>query len=298
MRVANGIGDVQLAQTGDRDDVACFSNVALDTLKAQVSQYFTDFTITGFAFAIDDSDLLVRLHFTALDTADADNANIVVVVELRDLHLQSAFNINVWRRNAVNNRLIQRSHVFSHVFVIQTCDTVQRRSVNDREVQLLVGCVEVNEQVEDLINNPVRTRARAVNFVDNHDWFQAMGECFFGYEARLRHWAVKCVNHQQHGIHHGHHALNFTTEVGVPRGINDVDTVVIPFDRGVFSEDGNPTLFLQIVGVHHAFLSFGTRIERTGLLQQLINQGSFTMVNVRDDGDITQIFDHNFASGI
>jgi len=29
-----------------------------------------------------------------------------------------------------------------------------------------------------------------------------------------------------------------------------------------------------------------------------INQGSFTMVNVRDDGDITQIFDHNFASGI
>jgi hypothetical protein len=125
-----------------------------------------------------------------------------------------------------------------------------------------------------------------------------MGECLFGHEARLRHWAIHCVNDQQNGVYHGHYTFNFTTEVGVPRGINDVDTVVIPFNRGVFREDGNPTLFLQIVGVHHAFLSFGTRVERTGLLQQLINQGSFTMVNVRDDGDVTQIFDHNFASGI
>ncbi|ELO88366.1 hypothetical Protein SEEE5621_18176, partial [Salmonella enterica subsp. enterica serovar Enteritidis str. 6.0562-1] len=84
----------------------------------------------------------------------------------------------------------------------------------------------------------------------------------------------------------------------MPGSINDVDTVIIPFNSGVFSEDSNTTLFLQIVGVHHSLLSFGTRVERTGLLEQLINQGSFTMVNVRDDGDVTQIFDHNFASGI
>ena len=266
LRIADGVGDVQFTQTGDSDDVARFSDVALDTLKTQVSQHFTDFTVTGFPFAIDDSDLLVRLHFTALDTTNADYANIVVVVELRDLHLQGAFQVNVWRRNAVNNRLVQRSHVFRHVFVIQTGDTVQRRRINDREVQLFVGRVEVNEQVEDLVNNPVRTRARTVNLVDHNDRFQAVGKCFFGHEARLRHRAIKCVNHQQHGIHHGHHALNFTTEVGVPWGINDVDTVVIPFDSGVFGEDGNPTLFLQIVGVHHTLLSFGTSIKRTGLL--------------------------------
>ena len=65
----------------------------------------------------------------------------------------------------------------------------------------------------------------------------------FGHEARLRHRAIKCVNHQQHGIHHGHHALNFTTEVGVPRGINDVDTVVIPFDSGVLARMVIPRSF-------------------------------------------------------
>ena len=52
-------GDVQFAQTGDSDDVARFRNVALDTPPRPVSQYFTDFTVTGFAFAIDDSNLLV-----------------------------------------------------------------------------------------------------------------------------------------------------------------------------------------------------------------------------------------------
>ncbi|AVJ72532.1 hypothetical protein ECPA28_5328 [Escherichia coli PA28] len=33
-------------------------------------------------------------------------------------------------------------------------------------------------------------------------------------------------------------------------------------------------------------------------MEQLVYQGGFTMVYVRDDGDITQFFDHNFASGI
>ncbi|KAF0779381.1 hypothetical protein L243_31540 [Salmonella enterica subsp. enterica serovar Worthington str. BCH-3008] len=56
----------------------------------------------------------------------------------------------------INDRLIQRGHVFRHIFVVQTRDTVQRRSVDDREVQLFVGRVEVNKQVEYLVNNPVR----------------------------------------------------------------------------------------------------------------------------------------------
>ncbi|CQN02337.1 Uncharacterised protein [Salmonella enterica subsp. enterica serovar Typhimurium str. DT104] len=69
-------------------------------------QHFTYFRVTGFPFTIDDSDLLVRLHFAAFDTANADNANIVVVVQLGDLHLQRTIEVNVRRRNMINNRLI------------------------------------------------------------------------------------------------------------------------------------------------------------------------------------------------
>ena len=198
LRVANGVRNVQFAKARDRNDIASFRQIGFDTFQTEVAQHFTDFRVAGFAFAIDDSDLLVRLHFTALDAANADNANIAVVIELRNLHLERTVKVNVRRRNVVNNRLIQRGHVFRHIFVVQTRDTVQRRSVNDREVQLLVGRVEVNEQIEYLIHNPIRTRARAVNFVDNNNRLQAVSKRFFGYEARLRHRAVKCVNHQQH----------------------------------------------------------------------------------------------------
>src|SRR5690606_31886493 len=182
MRVADGVRDVQLAQTGDRDDITRCSQIAVDTLQTQVSQHLAHFTVTGFAFAIDDSNLLVRLHFTAFDAADTDNANVVVVVQLGDLHLQRTIKINIRSRYVIDNRLIQRGHVCRHIFVIQTRNTIQRRSVDDREVQLLVGRVKGHEQVKHLINNPVRTCARTVNLVDNNNRLQAMGKCFFGHE--------------------------------------------------------------------------------------------------------------------
>ncbi len=106
LRVADGVGNVQLAQTGDRNDIARFGDIAVDTLQTQMRQHFTYFRVTGFPFTIDDSDLLVRLHFAAFDTANADNANIVVVVQLGDLHLQRTIEVNVRRRNMINNRLI------------------------------------------------------------------------------------------------------------------------------------------------------------------------------------------------
>ncbi len=268
LRIADGVRDIQLAQTGDRDDIARFSDVALDTLQTQMGQNFTDFTITGFAFAINDSDLLVRLHFTALDAADADDANVVVVVQLGDLHLQRAIKVNVRCRYAIDDSLIQRSHILSHIFVIQTRNTVQRGSVNDREVQLFVGSIKVNEQVEYLINNPVRARARTVNFVDNNNRLQTVGKSFLGDEARLRHRTIKGINHQQHRIYHGHDTFNFTTEVGVPRGINDDYTLIIPIDSEGKTRNGKVGKVLTHLGLERIesdIAEAGAIIALTGL---------------------------------
>ncbi|MNJ71643.1 hypothetical protein D3C77_682110 [compost metagenome] len=86
--------------------------------------------------------------------------------------------------------------------MVSTGDPHQCRSIDDWEVELLVGCVEVNEQVEDLIDNPVRTCARTVNLVDYHDRLQTISEGFFGHEAGLRHWAIHCIHNQQHRVNH------------------------------------------------------------------------------------------------
>ncbi len=76
-------------------------------------------------------------------------------------------------------------------------------------------------------------------------------------------------------------------------GVYDVDAVVVPADGGVFRQDGNTTLFLLVVRVHDALCAFVFAIEGAGLAQKFINQGSFTMVNVGNNGNVTEFLDHN-----
>jgi len=108
----------------------------------------------------------------------------------------------------------------------------------------------------------------------------------------LRHGAVHCVYQQQYGIHHGHDPLYFPAEVGVAGGVHDVDAIVIPLDGGVLGQNGNAPLFLQIVGVHDPFDVAGAISQGARLLQQLVHQGGLAVVNVGDDGDIAQTFNH------
>ena len=94
------------------------------------------------------------------------------------------------------------------------------------------------------------------------------------------------VNQQQHGVNHRHYALNFTAEVGVAGGVDDVDVVAVPVDRGVLGENGNAALFFLVVAVHHALVVELVTLKGAGLAQEFVYQGGLTMVNVGNDGDV------------
>ncbi len=256
------------------------------TGQAQIAQHLTDFTVAGLAVGTNDGDLLVGLDATTGDTADTDNAHVGVVVQLGDLHLERAFGVSFRGFHVVDDGLKQRLHVLGLDVLIHGGPTVQCRGVNHFEVQLFVSRAQVVEQVKYLIHYPVRTSTRTVNLVDDHDRLQTLSECFLGHETGLRHRAVNGVNQQQHGVNHGQYTLNFTTEVGVTRGINDVDAVVIPADRSVLGENGDATFPFQIIGVHDPFLAFRGAVQGTGLLQQFVHQRRFAVVNVRNNRNI------------
>ena len=112
------------------------------------------------------------------------------------------------------------------------------------------------------------------------------------HETGLRHRAFDGIHQQQHRIHHRQNALDFATEIGVSRGIDDVDVIVAPVECSVLGQNRDPALALEIVAVHHALASVLARIERAGLAEQLVDKGRFAMINVRDDGDITEILNH------
>ena len=82
--------------------------------------------------------------------------------------------------------------------------------------------------------------------------------------------------------------LRIRSEVGVARGVHDVDLHVAVLHGGVFGQDGDAALTLQVVGVHDALGHGLVFAERTALLEHLVHQGGLAMVDVGDDGDVAQ----------
>ena len=160
--------------------------------------------------------------------------------------------------------------------------------VDDREIHLLVGGVERDEEVADLVEHLVRIGILAVNLVDDDDGLGAGFERLAQHEARLRLRAVRGVHHQQHAVDHVHDALDLAAEVRVAGGVHDVDVVILVFEGGVLGLDGDALLALQVHGVHDALLGGDGLVGAEGarLLEQAIHERGLAVVNVGDDGDV------------
>ena len=106
----------------------------------------------------------------------------------------------------------------------------------------------------------------------------------------MRHGAVNRIYQQQYRVNHGEYALYLAAEVGVAGGVHNIDAVVVPVDGGVLGENGDAALFLLVVGVHQALRSDILAVECARLAEKFINQGCFTVVNVGDNRNVTQVF--------
>ena len=106
----------------------------------------------------------------------------------------------------------------------------------------------------------------------------------------LGHGAFCSVNQQDNAVDHLQNTLHFAAEVSVAGGVDDIDLVVLVVDGSVLGQNGDAAFTLQVAGVHNTVLGCLVFTVDTALLQQLINQGGFTMVNVGNNGNITDIF--------
>ena len=78
----------------------------------------------------------------------------------------------------------------------------------------------------------------------------------------------------------------------MPGGIDNINPVTIPFNGRILGKNGNTPLPLLIIGIHNALGADILAIQSAGLLQQLVYQRSFAMVNVSNNGDIAKILNH------
>src|SRR5206468_2653920 len=139
-------------------------------------------------------------------------------------------------------------------------------------------------------------RIFSVDLVDDDDRLQFVLQRLAQSEARLRLRPIVGIDDQKHAVHHFHDALDFAPEIRVPRRVDDVDPITVPMKSRVFRANGDSLLALEIHRIHNAFLDFLIGAKRARLAQQLIDQRSLAVIDVRNDGDITDFIHSRDAS--
>jgi hypothetical protein len=137
-----------------------------------------------------------------------------------------------------------------------------RAAAFDRELDLLLGRVQVDEQLVAGVHHLGDPCVRPVHLVDHQDDRQPGLQRLAQHEPGLRQRPLAGVHQQQHAVDHGQAALHLAAEVGVPGGVHDIDGQPAVAHRGVLGQDRDALLPLQVAGVHHPLGDVGVGAER------------------------------------
>ena len=296
--VADRVGNLQVLDTAEHDDIAGAGLLDRHPLQSAETEQVRKLRVSHRSIRPRDTDPALRPGHTAADAPDAEHTEVGAVIEARHLQLEGAVEFDLGRRHVFDDGLEQRHGIAATYVRAQAGVPLQRRRVDDREIELLLARAKPVEQVEGLVEDPAGPGAVAIDLVDHDQRREAVGEGLLGHETRLRHRALHRVDEQKHAVDHGQHALDLATEIRMPRRIDDVDTPVLPVDGGVLRQDRDASLALEIVRIHHALRHGRPLVERAGLLQQPVDEGRLAVVDMRDDRDVANFLgrEHGVAA--
>ena len=295
---ADGFTDGYIFQTGDANDVAHFAflsrntNQAFDLIQGNDLAFVHRIRVVMFA----DNDWIVDFYDTASDLTDSDTANVFVVVDGRNKILEWAIDIAFRCRNFGEDGIEQRVQVFTANTRFEGSSTFFTGAVQNFGFQLFFSCIQIEEQVVNFFTNFFVSCVRTVGFIYNDDNFMAQLQRFLQNETGLWHWTLEGVYQQDNTVYHFQNTLNFAAEVSMAWGIDNVDFYIFISDCSIFCKNGDAAFFFQVTGVHNTVLYGLVFAESTALFQHLVNQGGFTVVNVGDDRNISQVFSNQSDS--
>ena len=153
-------------------------------------------------------------------------------VEVGDQRLERVVVVVLGRGDVLEQQLEQRLQAAGagdlgelqfDVVGIHRRPTGARVAVDDREADLVLVGVEVEEQLLHLVHDLRDAGVAAVDLVDHEDDRQARLERLAQHEARLRQRALAGVDEEEHAVDHGEAALDLAAEVGVAGRVDDVE---------------------------------------------------------------------------
>ena len=122
----------------------------------------------------------------------------------------------------LENCIKERSHITLTNVGVERRIAVLGRSVNNRELNLILVCAKLDKEVEYLVDNLGRSCTGAVDFIDNNKNLFLEIKSFFKNKSCLRHAALEGVNKEQNSVNHGEDSLNLAAEIGMTRGVDNI----------------------------------------------------------------------------
>jgi len=172
--------------------------------------------------------------------------------------------------------------------------SVDAGSENDRKFQLIVIGAEFDEQFQHLVDDIDGTGRVAVDLVDDDDRFDFGFQGFFQHEPGLGHRAFKSVDDQNDAVDHVHDPFDFAAEIGMTGRIQNIDPVSHIIDGGILGKDGDAAFTFEVIAVHRAFDKVLGISKRKRLFEQAVHEGGFSVVDVRNDRDISDFHGGSF----
>src|SRR5207244_12372 len=156
------------------------------------------------------------------------------------------------------------------------------------------GVVRVDaDHVLDFLHRLRRIRRGQVDLVQHRDHFHALLDRGVAVRHRLRFDALRSVDHQHRALAGGERAAHFVGKIDMARRIEEVQQVVLAVAGAIFQRrglrlDGDAALALELHRVEHllAHLALG---ESAAHLDEAIGERRLAMVDVRDDGEVSNV---------
>ncbi len=173
-----------------------------------------------------------------------------------------------------------------------------RIGIDDRELDLLLGGVQVEEQLKHLVLHLRDAGVGPVHLVDDEDDRQPAGQGFAKHEPGLRQRTLGGVHQEQNAVDHGQRPLDLAAEVGVAGSVDDIQLHLAVADGRVLGENRDSPLALLVHRIHDALDHLLVRGEHAGLAKHGVDQARLAVVDVRDDGDVADVLPLRHASDV
>ena len=226
--------DVRYA--GDRNDRSDAGLLYLHLVQAVKLIELADLYLYLFIrlMVVADDDLLIYLYLPVVHLADADTAHIFVVVDGADKDLRACVGVALGGGDIAYNGFKQGFHVGARLTGIQRGGACLCGGKYKGAVQLRVVGIQLQEKLQDLVHNLVRSCFGTVDLVDADDDGKLQLQCLSEDKLGLRHGAFKSVHHQDDAVYHLQDTLHLAAEVRVAGGVDNVDFCVFIHDGGIF----------------------------------------------------------------